>query len=108
MTIPEAATRLEVSQSTIRRRLRNGQLTGYAEPTAQGHRWLVEIPVNRDDVVTNGDSERGPLVEALEARISSMETELESRRREVDQLHQLLAAKALNPGSTKPWWRFWG
>jgi len=47
------------------------------------------------------------LVHALQSRIDSMELELESRRREIDQLHQLLAAHSLNAGQRRPWWAFW-
>ena len=67
------------------------------------------------DVATNGatpdypqqEPEPPTLVDTLQSRIDSMELELESRRREVDQLHQLLAAHSLNAGQRKPWWAFW-
>lgn len=104
MSITEAATHLNVSSNTIRRRLQVGLLTG----GKVGGKWMI-------DVATNGatpdypqqEPEPPTLVDTLQSRIDSMELELESRRREVDQLHQLLAAHSLNAGQRKPWWAFW-
>jgi hypothetical protein len=44
VTIPEAARRLGISRSAVRRRLQSGQLTGRQEPRPQGHIWLVTLP----------------------------------------------------------------
>lgn len=46
VTIKEAAARLNVSQDTIRRRLKAGEFEGMQEPTGSrsGFRWLVEVP----------------------------------------------------------------
>ena len=44
VTIQEAAQALGVAESTVRRRLRNGELEGEQMPTPQGYTWLVELP----------------------------------------------------------------
>jgi len=43
----------------------------------------------------------------MEARITSLERQLEAREREVGQLHHLLAQTALSAAPARPWWRFW-
>lgn len=48
VTIKEAAERLGVSQDTIRRRLKMGELTGEREKTRQGFIWRVELPSELD------------------------------------------------------------
>jgi len=125
MTIQEAAKH--------RRRLLTGVLTG----TKVGTQWVLTIDWPGDEVAPTDDEAPGQqregassiqadpllsilgavhpqqdpetptLVDTLQSRIDSMELELESRRREVDQLHQLLAAHSLNAGQRKPWWAFW-
>jgi excisionase family DNA binding protein len=42
--IKEAAEVLGVSQDTIRRRIKAGELEGQQEPMGSGFRWLVEVP----------------------------------------------------------------
>lgn len=44
VSIKDAAERLGVSQDTIRRRLKSGELTGEREKTPQGFVWRVELP----------------------------------------------------------------
>lgn len=44
VTIKEAAERLGVSQDTIRRRLKTGELAGEREKTRQGFVWRVALP----------------------------------------------------------------
>jgi len=110
MTIREAALHLNVSTNTIRRRLQVGLLTG----GKVGGKWMIDVTT---DGATPDRPQQEPelptLVHTLQSRIDSMELELESRRKEVDQLHQLLAAHSLNAGQSKntsrdvPWWAFW-
>jgi hypothetical protein len=121
----EAARRLGVSVATIRRKLHSGELQGSREPTSQGFKWLVELPedtrlpegeptgepdgeADTSRLETSSDGE----VAALKELVRVLETELEARRREVQELHVLLqqAQKALPtprvPG--RAWWRrFW-
>ena len=44
VSMPEAAHHLGISVDTVRRRLHRGELHGHHEPTAQGFRWLIDIP----------------------------------------------------------------
>ena len=44
VSMPEAAHYLGISVDTVRRRLHRGELNGHQEPTAQGFRWLIDIP----------------------------------------------------------------
>src|SRR4051794_21985955 len=43
--IAEASIALGISQSVIRRRLKEGRLRGERRHTPQGHVWLVHVPV---------------------------------------------------------------
>ena len=49
----------------------------------------------------------GALVDQMQARIDSLETQLTTRAGEIDQLYRLLAQTALNAAPGRPWWRFW-
>jgi hypothetical protein len=50
VSIKEAAERLGVSQDTIRRRLKSGELAGEREKTPQGFVWCVELPQGPSNV----------------------------------------------------------
>ena len=50
VSMPEAALYLGISVDTVRRRLHRGELNGHQEPTAQGFRWIIDIP---DDTFTD-------------------------------------------------------
>lgn len=110
VTIQEAANRLGMSMDSIRRRISRGELKARKVKTAHGVRYLVELP---DDLPPPaGDSPQSHSsslgeVEALRKTVSLLETELESRRREVEQLHILLQrSQALLPmPRPEPWWR---
>jgi len=120
VSIGDAATRLGISPDTVRRRIGKGILTGHQEPTAQGFRWMIELPEPEQE--TNGHRDSGSLenlvasslenlVVTLQAQISAQADELEARRREVSELHVLLqtAQAALPaPKEGRRWWRFWG
>ena len=43
LTVPEAAQQLGVSEKTIRRRLKSGDLKGIPIPTAKGFEWRVTL-----------------------------------------------------------------
>ncbi len=54
--LPDAAARLKLSESTIRRKIKRGNLRAQQEETIQGYRWLVEVPDQVDGQVgTSGD-----------------------------------------------------
>jgi len=101
VTIREAAERLGVSPDTIRRRITRGTLEAVQEPRPQGFVWMVELPTTKRRRTTKRPQKpRGPSPAKLEAtllreKVEMLTTELESRRREVGELHQLLAQSQL-------------
>jgi len=94
--IIEAANNLGVSVDTIRRRISKGELKARKVPSPHGEIYLVEIPDNIG--VTPSDSEENKevtpsdvqTIEAMKKTISILQTELDARRREVQELHVLL------------------
>jgi len=118
VSITDAATRLGISADTVRRRIGKGILTGHQESTAQGFRWMIELPEPEQE--TNGHHDSGSLenlvasslenlVVTLQAQVSAQADELEARRREVSELHVLLQTvqTALSAPKSRPWWRWW-
>jgi len=113
MTIGEAAQRLRVSEHTVRRRVRNGELPGIQVATPQGFTWRVEIPeveVIQEPPIVDGKE----LALAMEARIASLESQLLSKdeqlgvaANQIGELHRLLAQTALSAPQVKPWWKIW-
>jgi len=105
MTINETAKHYKVSVNTIRRRLESGLLTG----NKISNKWFIHVasPNGASPNYPQQEPEPPTLAHTLQSRIDSMELELESRRNEINQLHQLLAAHSLNPGQHKSWWAFW-
>jgi hypothetical protein len=94
--IIEAANSLGVSVDTIRRRISKGELKARKVPSPHGEIYMVEIPDNI--VVAASDSEEkkeettsdAQTIEAMKKTISILQTELDARRREVQELHVLL------------------
>ena len=118
LTIPEAAQRLGVSEVTVRRRIKKGELDAEKEKTAQGFEYRVLLPITLElpphpehdvdppTVVVDGGREAA----ALRGTIAVLERELEGRNREVEHLLQLLsreqeiarAAQLALPATTEP------
>ncbi len=42
--IPEASLRFGVSQDTLRKKLKAGEISGYQVPAPGGFRWMIELP----------------------------------------------------------------
>jgi hypothetical protein len=129
VTIPEAAQLLRLSEYTIRRRLRTGELMGHQVTSPGGFAWMVEVPddLAEDAPMESCDSGEMAAMKALlaraeaqiasqEAQIASQETQLqakdrqlESKDRQIEQLHVLLqqAQTALSAPREdhQPWWR---
>jgi len=95
MTIAEAAAHLRISIPTVRRQLLKGVLAGRQAPTPQGFRWVVDIEEAQGK--TEGS---GTVIEILREQ-------LRTKDRQIEQLHQLLAVRALEPAARKPWWKLW-
>ena len=123
VSVPEAARLLRVSEQTVRRRLRSGELHGRQVTSPGGFLWMVEIP---DELpVENTESVEmtamKALVAHLEAQVFSqqeqltikdkqMEEQLTAKDRQIEQLHVLLQqaqASLPAPRGRKPWWKWW-
>jgi predicted site-specific integrase-resolvase len=120
--IIEAANSLGVSIDTVRRRINKGELKARKVPSPHGEIYMVEIPdavapVPSDLQDKEENTTEVETLETMRKTISILETELEARRREVQELHVLLqqAQKQLPPGKTEDaahgtlvkvsWWR---
>jgi len=113
LTILEASKRLGVATDTIRRRIIKGGLKARKVSSPHGNMYLVELP---DDTPPGPAApQRESTLEALRKTVSILETELEARRREVQELHLLLqqAQRQLPAGKREEeeaaagmhWWR---
>jgi hypothetical protein len=124
----EAARSLGVSEEIIKRRIRRGELNGQQQPRPQGYVWMVDIPEEvlastaQHDTTTTHDDDTDhnassgeirrleEMVQLLRQQLNVYQEEVESRRREVQELHVLLqqAQAALPaPRDKRSWWRFW-
>lgn len=89
LTIKEAAEQLGISEVSVRRRLKKGDLHGERIPTAQGYTWLVVL-ADAGETVTprqNGQHEAATdhvLVEELRGQVDYLKQELTERKREHD------------------------
>jgi hypothetical protein len=124
VTVPEAARRLGITEDTVKRRLRKGELQGERKARPQGYTWMVKLPDEEaetnstvtdtglppDDDPVNHRVNSGE-VRRLEEMVSMLQHQLEVREREVQELHVLLqqAQAALpTPRDHRPWWqRLW-
>jgi len=113
VTIGEAAQHLRVSEHTVRRRVRSGELSGIQVATPQGYTWRVEIEaeVIQEPPIVDG---KELALAAMEARIASLESQLLSKDEQlgvaatqIGELHRLLAQTALNAAPARPWWKIW-
>jgi len=118
--IQEAATLLGVSESTLRRRVRSGQVNARQMETPQGFKWWVDIDIDdtSDQVNAQVDDQvnLGPL-EEKERTIRLLAEQVEAQRQQIRELHVLLqTAQAALPPPTEPeperrrgfWSRLWG
>ena len=51
---------------------------------------------------TNGND---LVVEILQDQVRQLTEQLESRTKEISELHMIIGARSLNPG--RPWWKLW-
>jgi hypothetical protein len=123
VSIKEAARRLDVSDLTIRRRLNSGELQGIQEPKGKSHIWWVLLPEEEtgseaknpeqelEDNIPGEVEALRDLVAVLKEQLDTKDRQLETRAREVQELHVLLqhAQAALPaPRDNRPWWhRLW-
>lgn len=119
ISVVEAAKVLGVSEETVKRRIRRGELQGQQYPRPQGHVWMVDLPsdpVNStihhdirttprefidhdtDPAVRDGEISRleetlsilRTQVEAQEKYIEGYQQQLDAKDRQIEQLHVLL------------------
>jgi hypothetical protein len=125
VTVGEAADRLKVSTQTVKRRLKNGTLKGEQKDTPQGYIWLVDISeAETDTTILNGDisgdtsaaisreiQRLEQMLEILQKELEHRDEQLETKDRQIKQLHVLLqqAQAALpSPRDNRSWWqRLW-
>ena len=119
MTIQDAAQRLGISEITVRRKLKSGQLAGQQEEAPNG-RWWVEVSdePNSFDSESKSGVAREPntpvhdLVQILKDQVSNLQHHLDIREREIGELHviiqqQTLALPPLAIGERKWWNKLW-
>ena len=128
LTIQAAAQSLGISEITVRRKLRTGQLSGHQEDLPNG-RWWVEIPDEQlfgsgratpgsrpEDQPAKGQEARSQeghllqdLVDVLKDQVANLQHHLEIREREVGELHVIIQQQAMvlpaPAGSSPAWWR---
>ena len=117
VSIPEAARRLGVTQDTIRRRIRKGELAAYQEPRPQGYVWFVEVPEEElsSEEPPYPDFKEEPsevqllreMMELLREELKTKDRQLEAREREVQELHVLLQQFQMAlpaAGDHRSWW----
>ena len=115
MTIQGAAEFLGVSEITVRRKLKSGQLTGQQKEAPNG-RWWVEISESQsnfgvgipDSVKTDSNTASQDPVQILKDQVANLQHHLDIREREVGELHVIIQqqALALPPPTTvkRNWW----
>lgn len=57
LTIAEAAAHFGLSESTVRRRIKDGTLTAFKQPTTQGYEWRIRLPTTIEQVGRHDDPE---------------------------------------------------
>ena len=95
--IQKAAAILQISPSTIRRRISEGTLQGQQRQTAGGLTWFVELPEESDVPVTALARVEGyqdvsvpELVNNLRGQVRMLTEQLATKDRQIEQLHILL------------------
>ena len=118
LSIPEAVHTLGLSQDTIRKRLRSGDLQGQKVKGAGGFRWEVVVTddptvkgvtqdANHTNVTDDGNDGDHANDGNGSALVEILREELTEKNRQISELHRLLAQTALNAAPGRPWWAFW-
>ena len=122
-TIDEAARALGVSEKTIYRRIKAGQLKATLEGTPPTQHWMIEpiTDVLEDVIAESAWSREAKKKKESESLIHILEEQLREKDRQISELHILLResqgqVKLLLPESTqgngtptkkRRWWSFW-
>ena len=104
--IHEAAARLGVSESAVRRRLRVGTLEGRRERISSGFKWVCVLPDGAYAMPTlNSDQAAGELVAFLQEQLVAKDSQIGIL---LDQLREANGRLALPaPANRQPWWKVW-
>ena len=116
LSIPEAVHTLGLSQDTIRKRLRSGDLQGQKVKGAGGFRWEVFVAdnptvkgvtqdANHTNVTDDGNDGDHANDGNGSALVEILREELAEKNRQISELHRLLAQTALNEAPGRPWWQ---
>lgn len=124
MTIAEAAKLLNVSEKTIRRRVKNGTLPARlaGEPPRYEIAPEAIVGTNGASSQSNGQSQGAvkdvnwELAQALQSQLREKDRQIEEKDRQIRELHVLLQtsqeqmsrAMLPPPSPHRPWWKFWG
>ena len=133
VSVTEAANLLGVSEETVKRRLRRGELRGERRRRPQGYVWLVDLldesfSTTTHDHSTTTQGDRGDhdtdhntsgdeghyllqeMVEMLQTQVKAQQEQLESKDRQISELHVLLQQaqervnRMLPPPRRRRWW----
>ena len=110
MNVQEAAKRLQKSEPTIRRWIRDGKLDA---TMVDGVYDIPESAVNEQSMSGHMTDEMSEdQVTAMSAHIQSLERQLEEKDKQISELHQLLMAserqsQLLLEHRREPWYRRW-
>ncbi len=117
VSILEAARRLGVTQETIRRRIRKGELAAYQEPRPQGYVWFVDVPEEElpseeppyaDFKEKANETELlREMMELLREELKTKDRQLESKDQQIKELHVLLQQFQMAlpaAGDNRSWW----
>jgi len=104
--IHEAAVRLGVSESAVRRRLRVGTLKGRRERIASGYKWVCVVPDDAYATPTlNGDQSGSELVTFLQEQLVAKDSQIGILLDQLREANSRLALPA--PANGRPWWKLW-
>ena len=93
LPIHQAAPRLRLSLTTLKRHIKSGKVNARKEAAEKGWRWLIEVPDEPPSaqlLSSDTHTERERLIAHLESQLDWYKEELANRRREVAELHRLL------------------
>jgi hypothetical protein len=117
--LSEAARILGISESTVRRRVRNGELPGKQVPTHQGFIWTVEV----DEELVADTPDSGELaalrglvtslneqLALLKSQVLAQQEQLAAKDKQIGELHVLLreVRELPAPREGRRWWKWWG
>ena len=100
VNIQQAATKLGISPSMLRRRINEGSLKAHQIPTPEGLIWLVELP---EDNRGPQDMRLKELVDTLRKRVDIQAKQLAIKDRQIGQLRVLLQ-QATQPSPRRSRW----